>query len=95
MRIIHEGNIDTEYVFDCDICKCVFAITTKEFADSNCWGVRCPCCNNLIGKNLAFKDEKGRYKNDSETINDKHKRRNDKETLKTEIRGDPIVKKFT
>lgn len=88
MRIIREGHNDVEYVFDCEICGCVFALSTKEFANSDNWGVKCPCCENLIGKNLAFKDLKGRYKNDGETVPDKRKR--GKETLETEIRGETV-----
>jgi len=61
MRIIKEGNDKTEYVFDCDICGCQFALTAGEFAKIDGWGVRCPCCDNLLGKKDAFKDIRGIY----------------------------------
>ena len=62
MRVIKEGNDKTEYIFDCPICGCTFALSTYEFAKIDGWGTRCPCCDNLLGKNDAFKDTKGIYK---------------------------------
>ena len=56
MRIIKEGNDKTEYIFDCPICGCVFALPTYEFAKIDGWGVRCPCCDDLLGKIFVFKD---------------------------------------
>ena len=61
MRIIREGNDKTEYIFDCDICGCQFALSTEEFAKIDSWGVRCPCCDNLLSKRDAFKDVHGIY----------------------------------
>lgn len=61
MRILKEGNDKTEYIFDCDICGCQFALTVAEFAKIDGWGVRCPCCDNLLGKKDAYKDITGRY----------------------------------
>lgn len=62
MRILKEGNNKTEYIFNCDICGCRFALTAAEFAKIDGWGVRCPCCDNDISKNLAFNDINGIYK---------------------------------
>ena len=73
MRIIKEGNDMTEYIFDCPICGCVFALPTNEFAKIDGWGTRCPCCDNYLGKNDAFKDTKGIYSEENLEKCEKHK----------------------
>ena len=73
MRVIKEGNDKTEYIFDCEICGCQFALTVAEFAKIDGWGVRCPCCDNLLGKKDAFKDVRGIYSEENLEKSEKHK----------------------
>ena len=61
MKIIKEGNSKIEYIFDCDVCGCIFSLSVTEFAEDN-WASKCPCCGNMLGKNTAYKDVKGLYK---------------------------------